>query len=128
MNYLATQLDAGISFKSEADGEYETLNITSDDRVENDWMLMNISEASDYYRINGASERGGYQYSKVFEDSFSSSIVLTFDNLEVNRVTGKIKKGKIVFTYVGKSSYGETYSNSGTVEYSDYENVLSFDE
>ncbi|MCG8580160.1 MAG: hypothetical protein MI866_09600 [Bacteroidales bacterium] len=128
MIYTANQLESGIEFKSSADGEYQTPYLTSDDRVENDWMLMAIDAGSDYYQINGSSTRFGYQYSKTYEDSFSSKIVFTFDNLEVNRVTSRIKKGTIVFTYMGESSYGETYSNSGTVEYSDYVSVLSLNE
>ena len=123
-SYNAVSVAEGIEFDSSSDGEYETYLMTSDDEIENDWLLSNISSESDYYNISGETVREGMQYSKAYKDSFESTIHLTFENITVNRVTGYIKEGTITYTYEGVSSYGETYSNQGEIRYSDYTSVI----
>ena len=128
LDYEATHVENTIELNSLATGEYETSYVESEDEINNAWVMAEVDEASDFYMLSGTSTRNGFQYSKVYDDSFDSDIELTFEGLEINRITNKIKKGEIKFTYVGESSYGEVYSNNGTIKYSDYTSVLSFDE
>ncbi|TKG96584.1 hypothetical protein EYV94_04865 [Puteibacter caeruleilacunae] len=114
----------GIDFTSSASGAYETYLMKSDDEIINNWELIEIVENSDYYRLSGESTRTGSQYSKAYDDSFESTVTFTFNNVEVNRITGFIKQGTVKFTYQGVSSYGAEYTSSGEVVYSDYKNVV----
>lgn len=125
--YTGTTTAEGIDFESTLLVEYETYLMKSDDDVVSQWEMKEISSDSDYYRLSGTTSRTGMQYSKVYEDSFESTVVFTFDNLEVNRVTGFIKSGVVKFTYEGNSSYGVTYNSTGEIRYSDYKSVLVLD-
>ena len=122
--YSGLTTTEGIDFESKLTGEYETYYMISDDSVDNEWILSEITIESDFYKISGTTSREGMQYSKVYEDSFESTVILHFENLEVNRITGQIKSGTITFSYEGKSSYGATYESSGEVIYSDYSSVV----
>lgn len=125
--YTGTTTAEGIDFESTLLVEYETYLMKSDDDVVSQWELKDISADSDYYKLSGTTSRTGMQYSKVYEDSFESTVVLSFEDLEVNRVTGFIKSGVVKFTYEGNSSYDVTYNSTGEIRYSDYKSVLVID-
>ncbi|MCL3782472.1 hypothetical protein EMN47_18980 [Prolixibacteraceae bacterium JC049] len=126
VDYSGVQMDSEIAFTSMAEGAYETPLMTSKDNFSNTWTLSEIAVDSDFYRITGTSTRNGNQYSKTYKDSFDSEITFTIEQLEVNRVTGNIKSGTVQFNFKGTSSYGEAYTKTGTVQYSDYQSVVNY--
>ncbi|GEM_PF-3953013 len=120
MNFDVIKPDSNLHYTATANGRYETILMTSDDIISNEWILNSINQDSDIYTINGSSERTGSQYSKEFNDGFTSDITLNIENIEVNRHTAAIKTGTIKFTFTGISSYGNSFSSSGTISYNDY--------
>lgn len=126
-SYSAVVTSEGIEFTSVSDSEYETFLMKSEDSANNQWVLTNILAESDFYNLSGITIRSGNQFSKTYKDSFDSTVEFNFQNLEVNRITGDIKNGTVSFKYTGKSSYGEVYTCSGEVRYSDYKNVTELD-
>jgi hypothetical protein len=120
MNYDVLKPDNNLQYTATANGRYETMLMTSEDIIKNEWILSSMKADSDLYIITGESERSGSQYSKEFNDGFTSDITLNIKNIEVNRNTSAIKSGTITFTFNGISSYGNNFNSSGTIYYNDY--------
>lgn len=125
-DYDAVSMNDSMMFESTASGQYETLLMTSDDQFINSWYMDELKEESDFVVFTGTSTRTGEQYSKVYEDSFSSSIEFDIDDLEVNRITGQIKSGTINFVINGETSYGDTMQQLGKIQYSDYNYNITY--
>jgi hypothetical protein len=125
--YIGTSVEEGIDYNADFSIDYESQYMISEDEAMSEGLIKNISDRSNYFRLSGESTRTCMQYSKTYDDSFESTVVLTFEDLEVNRVIGKIKEGIVKYTYNGKSSYGETYTSSGEIIYSDYLNMIVVD-
>jgi hypothetical protein len=126
-NYNSIDSLGGLYYNSKSDGYYETYYVKSNDIITTNWLVSDIDTQSDFISINGEVAREGNQYSKVYEDSFKSKIKLTANNLEVNRINKSIKSGTINFTYDAESSYGEEFSSSGTITYSDYKKIVDYE-
>ena len=115
-----------MDFASTAMGKYETPLMTSDDQFINFWNIEGLSIESDIITFTGTSTRTGEQYSKVYEDSFDSTIEFSIESLDVNRITGQIKSGTIHFVFNGETSYGYTAQQTGKIEYSDYNYRITY--
>lgn len=126
-DYTGETKDGGIEFLANAEGEYETYWMKSDDKSDNNWMLGDIAAESEFYTLSGQTIRDGYQYTKVYNDKFKSDMVMEFDNIVVDRIKGTIKEGVVRFTFEGVSSWDEIYTNSGQIRYSDYINEVIYD-
>ncbi len=128
-NYTGTALRSNDSLQValNAHGQYETFYLYSNDSVKVEWLLSAIDANTELYTSKGSSARQGEQYSKVYNDSFNSLLTFHFDGLSINRTTGAIQDGTILFAFTGTSSYGETYVNSGTLTYSNYQKVVTYD-
>lgn len=124
--YNANVNDNTISYTSTATGSYETVLMKSNDKIETNWNASNLDLNSDFINITGITKRNGDQYSKEYEDSINSEITFNTEDLVVNRITKKIKSGKINFTFTASSSYGNNYTGSGEIVYSDYKKVINY--
>lgn len=125
--YNAQSNEQGLEFIATASGEYETTLLTSEDKADNNWSISDISADSEFYSLTGTSTRIGSQFTKIHDDNFKSNMELSFENLEVNRITGSIKQGVVSYTFEGISSLGEVYTSTGKIQYSDYERVVTID-
>lgn len=126
-DYDAIVDDSNMNFESIASGQYETLRMTSDDKYMNSWIIKGVDYENEIITFIGSSIRDGEQYSKIYKDSFSSTIDFNIENLEVNRITGQIKNGIIDFVFYGKTSYGNSTQQTGKVQYSDYRYKITYE-
>ena len=111
--------DIGIPTTLEVDrttaGDYETSRMSSTDNATGGWVLSDIITGPNYI-INGTYHRTGQQTSNVGEmRSFSSTIDLTLDNLNIDKGQHRIKSGIASFTLTGVTGTGETYTFDGDI-------------
>ncbi len=127
-SYMANNLSDTIEVKLDAKGEYETFYVSSNDLVNSDWDIGGVDMNNDFFNCKGISTRDGNQFSKIYEDYFDSELKFVIENLKINKITKTIKSGKVTFEFEGRSSYGEVFTSSGTIEYSDYQKVITHNE
>lgn len=104
-----------IFYGRQMDGNYETERMISDDLSSSDWLMESLLTGPNYI-INGRYERNGTQESKVREmRTFSSTVVLEVEDLNVDKGEKQIVSGIATFTLSGTVNNEATFSQTGTI-------------
>lgn len=128
-NYTMEKINETLfNYVSDSKGEYTTPYMTSNDVVNNTFSLSQVMIENDTYLASGTSTRIGEQISIAYGDWFNSEITLNFETIEINRILGKIKRGTIYFDFNGTSSNGNQEHSSGVITYSDYKEIINYNE
>jgi hypothetical protein len=104
-----------IFYGRQMDGSYETERLVSDDLSSSDWLMESLLTGPNYI-INGRYERNGTQESKVREmHTFTSTVVLEIEDLNVDKGEKQIVSGIATFTLSGTINNETTFSQTGTI-------------
>lgn len=119
LNWLLNCSDLGLpsslEFDRTTDGTYETNRISSTDDAISDWVLSEIIAGPNYV-ITGTYSRTGAQSSLVRDQrSFSSTIDIAVDNLNIDKGQHRIVSGIASFTLTGTTGTGEVYTFDGDI-------------
>lgn len=97
-------------------GQYDGPRMSSDDAASASFTVSNIRTGS--YTFNGTYSRNGTQTSKVRnQHTFTSSLILTFDQLSVDRSTRRIMSGTATVEFLGEVSNGRTFTYTGQITF-----------
>lgn len=104
-----------LEFDRTSSGSYVTARMESTDNATGDWVLSNIITGPNYI-VNGTYHRAGDQVSNVGNmHSFSSTIDIELDDLNIDKGQRRIKSGIASFTLTGVTGTGVTYSFEGDI-------------
>lgn len=104
-----------LDFDRTTSGSYETSRMSSTDDATGDWVLSEII-AGPSYVINGVYHRTGQQNSLVKDmRSFTSTIDMEIDDLNIDKGQRRIVSGIVSFTLSGVTGTGETYAFDGDI-------------
>jgi hypothetical protein len=100
-------------------GNYSTPRMSSDDTIETLFSVTGLSVTNSNTIFNGNYTRKGTQVSKTRNNnSFSSTLTCSLNNINVNKTTYMIQSGSASVNFVGVSSSGNQYTFSGTITFS----------
>ena len=106
-----------LHFNRSTEGSYETLRMRSEDSAASEWQVSSLL-TGDSYIINGNYNRQGSQESRVrLQNSFSSTIVMTITDLQINKETARINSGSGSFQITGAGTGGNSFSYQGTITF-----------
>lgn len=109
----AQNLPTEIAFGRSTEGTYETARLLSDDSATSDWSVSQLIFGPNYV-INGSYEREGTQESKVRQmRSFTSQILITVDDVNIDKGEQQITSGIASFTLTGTGSEGGSFTADG---------------
>ena len=111
----AQSIPTAVTLGRATQGTYETARMSSDDSAESDWTVTQLLTGPNFV-INGSYERDGSQASKVRDmRSFTSDILFTLDDLNIDKGTRRITSGIASFSISGASSTGNSFSFEGDI-------------
>ncbi len=89
----AANIPVALNLLTTANGTYETTRMHSDDASNSNWTIGQLFTGANYV-FNGTYERSGRQESKVRNlNSFTSTITITLNGLNVDKGTKQIVSG-----------------------------------
>lgn len=111
VNCNALQIPISIDYQRTASGQYETARMISSDNAASGWAISNLIQGENYV-LDGTYTRQGTQQSKVRNQySFSSTLAIEVDNLNIDKGTRRIQSGIANFTLAitGPESNAQTF-------------------
>lgn len=119
-NYILTcsnlNVPQSFDFNYTSDGVYDTQRMSSDDNGSVDFTVTGIQPSAQNYVFNGMYLRNGTQQSKVRnQNSFSSTIQLTLNDVTVDKSTYAIIGGSASVSISGEVDGGESFAFEGTI-------------
>lgn len=106
-----------VDFTSAAQGQWETPRMSSDDNAISSWNIGNLTTGSTY-TLDGSYTRNGSQTSKVRDQNvFTSTLIITSDELNVNKTTRHIESGTASFTLSGSGTGGNNFFHQGSLQF-----------
>ena len=105
-----------LSIGYDADGQYDTPRMTSDDESDGTFIISGLELSAPDYVFNGTVTRSGSQSSKIGnQSSFSSQLAITTTNLTYNKSDDEIASGTADVTISGTDQNGNSFSYTGQV-------------
>jgi hypothetical protein len=97
-------------------GQYHGPRMSSDDAASASFTITNIHSGS--YTFNGTYSRNGTQVSKVRnQNSFTSSLIVTFDQLSVDRSSRRVMSGTATVEFLGEGTNGRSFTYTGQLTF-----------
>lgn len=107
-----------INFDITGNSSYDAPRMSSNDNSTASFELTGLTPATAEYDMTTSYQRIGTQQSKVFnKNSFTSTTIITSDNLKVDKITQLITSGTAAASISGASSSGKTFSYTGTITF-----------
>ncbi len=107
-----------FSFNLEGQSSYSAPRMSSSDNTTAGFVIGGLQPASSVYTFNQQYERNGTQQSKVrHQRSFSSKLVITSENVLVDKSTKMIISGTASVQFTGSVTGGKTVSYSATLTF-----------
>ena len=115
VNCNALQIPIAIDYQRSSTGDYETTRMASSDNASSNWAISNLIQGGNYV-LDGTYTRQGAQQSKVRnQSSFSSSLLIEVDNLNIDKGTRRIQSGIAGFTLDITGPDGNTQTFEGDI-------------
>ncbi|MBR9922110.1 MAG: hypothetical protein GYB31_14825 [Bacteroidetes bacterium] len=109
------EIPVSMEFDRSTEGSYTTNRLESEDAAVGNWTLDNLF-GGDPYVINGTYERIGQQVSLVRnENVINSEVVITVEDLVIDKDDKRIESGIASFTLSGEVVGGESFSFDGDI-------------
>ena len=94
----ALGIPLAIDYQRNTTGQYESLRMYSADSASSNWSVSNLIQGENYI-LEGSYIRQGTQQSKVGnQSSFSSTLEIGVNNLQIDKATKHIQNGMASFT------------------------------
>jgi len=107
-----------LSYNADREGDYDTPRMASDDEASASWSISSLDDSSEDVIFNGTYVRAGTQVSKIRnQNTFSSTLTYSIEEIAVNKSTYKITAGSASVTFVGVSSTGNQYTYNGNITF-----------
>jgi len=107
-----------FSFDLEGQSSYSAPRMSSSDNTTAGFVIGGLQPASSVYTFNQQYERNGTQQSKIrHQRSFSSKLVITSQDILVDKNTMKIISGTASVQFTGSVAGGKTVSYSATLTF-----------
>jgi len=114
----ANGVSQSFSYNANRAGDYDTPRMSSNDNAVAQWSISNLDATNTNTLFNGSYVRTGTQVSKVRnQNTFSSTLTYSLNNIAVNKTTHQIASGSAAVTFTGVSSTGNQYSYNGTITF-----------
>ena len=108
-------IPVAINYERSTSGNYETARMISSDDANSTWAISNLIQGENYV-LDGAYSRQGSQQSKVRNQySFSSTLLIEADNLNIDKGTRRIQSGIAGFTLTVTGPGNNTQSFEGDI-------------
>ncbi|MCB0549696.1 MAG: hypothetical protein KDD19_19140 [Phaeodactylibacter sp.] len=98
VNCNTLNIPTAIDYQRAATGSYETARMSSSDSANSNWSISSLIQGPNYV-LDGTYTRQGSQQSRVRnQNSFSSTLLIEVDNLNIDKGTRRIQSGIAGFT------------------------------
>jgi hypothetical protein len=109
----------------DTDGNYNSSRIHSEDASEGNLTLRGLEPNDEYYSVSGTVTRIGNQTTAFKEEkSISSKIVFNFEDILITKSDHKIVSGSGDIKISGKTSTGQEFIFTGSLEYLVNETII----